>query len=161
MVKSWALDFVNWFVVRPFCIWLLAGVKMRSAFWKTDGLPSVISADVSSSLATIVGTITGWNGPTTTFYVVLSSNTPHLTFPCSGRSCIDISGKWIILFFKSNVTEYFLKDDIPMNALPLVGSTVNCSSKNRPATKTKRWACVQTSTIMPLAICFLPSMAGK
>ena len=161
MVKSGALDFVNGYVVQPSCSWLFAGVTMRSGFWKNDGLPSVISVDLSSSLATIVGTITCWNGPATTFYVVLSAKTPHLKLPCSGRSCIDISGKWIMLFFKSNVTEYFLKDDIPMNTLPLVGSTVNCSSKNCTATKTQRMACVQTSTIMPLATCFLPSMAAK
>ena len=104
MVKVWELRFLTWFVVGPFCGWLSASVTVRSAFWGNIGVDSVMPVDVSILVVAIVGTITCWNQPTTTFCVASSSNAPRLIFPCFGRRCSDRSCKGTS-FFKSSGPE--------------------------------------------------------
>ena len=141
MVKEWALGLITWIAVQPSCSWLSAGVTMSSDFRVNDGFASVMLFDVSKTVVAIIGTISRWMGLTTIFCVTSSSNAPHLTLPCLDWSCSYWSGILTRFYFKSSLTEHFLKNNIPMRMLPIVGSTMNWSSKLRPARNYRNRTC--------------------
>ena len=66
-----------------------------------------------------------------------------------------------MLLAKSRVTEYFLKNDIPKRTFPIVGRTMNVSSKTLPPIKNRSNTCFLTGTLLPLAIWTLNSGAGS
>ena len=72
-----------------------------------------------------------------------------------------MSGNFTMLLARSRVTEYFLKNDIPMSTLPMVGRTMNVSSKTLPLMKNRSSTCFLTGTMLPLAIWTLNSWAGS
>ena len=71
-----------------------------------------------------------------------------------------MSGNLTMLLAKSRDTEYFLKNDIPMSTFPIVGRTMNVSSKTLPPMKSRSNTCFLTRTMLPLAIRTLNSGRG-
>ena len=65
-----------------------------------------------------------------------------------------------MLFARSSVTEYFLKNDIPIKMFPIVGKIINVSSNTFPPIKNRRRTSFRTGTMLPLAIWTLKSGAG-
>ena len=84
-----------------------------------------------------------------------------MNFPLKGRSWRVMSGNLTMLLAKSRVTEYFLKNDIPMSTFPIVGRPMNVSSKTLPPMKNRSSTCFLTGTILPLAIWTLNSGAAS
>ena len=107
------------------------------------------------------GENTCWLGWSIIFCVVFSSNSLFLNFPLTDRSWSVMSGNLTMLLAKSKVTEYFLKKDIPMRMFPIVGRTMNVSSKILPPMKNRKRTCFLTGTMLPLAISTLNSGAGS
>ena len=80
--------------------------------------------------------------------------------PRSGFSCNVMSGNLTTLLARSSVTEYFLKKDIPIKMLPMVGRIMKVSSKTLPPMKKRSSTCFRTGTMLPFAIWTLKSGAG-
>ena len=66
-----------------------------------------------------------------------------------------------MLLAVSNVTEYFLKNGIPMRMLPIVERTMKVSSKISHPMNNRSSTCFRTGTIFQLAICTLNSGVGS
>ena len=80
--------------------------------------------------------------------------------PRSGLSCKVMSGNLTTLFARSSVTEYFLKKDIPIKMLPMVGRIMKVSSRTLAPMKKRSSTCFRTGTMLPFAIWTLKSGAG-
>ena len=112
----------------------------------------VILTEVSISVVAMIDTITFWNESTTTSWRVVSSKTPRLNFQWCGLKKNDKSGKWTRLLLRSNVKEHFLKKDVSMRMLPIVGSTMQVSSEIFHARRNWIGTCFRVGMMLPLAI---------
>ena len=65
-----------------------------------------------------------------------------------------------MFFARSRVTEYFLKKDIPVRIIPIVGRIMKVSSNIFIPMKKRRRTCFRNGTILPFAIWTLESGAG-
>ena len=159
-VTVWQVRLVIWTWLFFSVICVRAGDTSNCVFLPKAGKVSTVPWIVQRSLSARTGTMIWWSGFMTVFCVVRNSIIWILYRPLSGFSCRVMSGNLTTLLARSSVTEYFLKNDIPIKMLPMVGRIMKVSSNTLPPMKKRSSTCFRTGTMLPFAIWTLKSGAG-
>ena len=152
---------VAWTCVRPSWISFSAGDTRRWDFRSNADIPSTMSVMSPMSRSMITGKINCWFGCMTVFCVVFDSINLFSNFPFIGWTWKVMSRNLTMVMPRFRVTEYFLKNDLPMRTLLIKGSTMKVPSNTLPPMKKRRKACFCTGTMLSLAICTSKSGAGS
>ena len=161
MSWCWLLLFFGWL---DGCSTILQLIECwcNNEVWlsKKTAVILLITEEVSVLFVPTAGTLNCWNGPPTFFWMAFSSDISYSIFPCCGLSYSAKSGTWTRVFFRWIDTVYFLRNDILVTILHIIGKTINMFSKRFPAKRNGRYSFFRTGNLLPYAVWIFHSGAG-